>query len=394
MQVPVFAFETILAALILLLTVFLYLLAYTIWNRKKNEYWENYRVKLEDHFLPLILDYLDGQESRDEIIRQLTKNSREIRYFLNILDGLGELLDGEQKANLDKLISHKFFYSYYKTLLFSFFKSDQMKACIYFANLGSLDPETEKRLIKVCRTRQLDLTYAATKALQASKEIGIRTTALQQFLSRNTSSRLMLVELLHKYYRPELEQRDEVLAMLGDMLERESISPREKNVIILFIANQGYYEYGPVLLRYFRDLPMAPQNLPLLRALAEAMGKLRVDEASDQLRECALSSDLDLQIASIESLAAIDEKNMNFLADLLFWVDFPVRKKIIQLLTDEVHGNKDAVNYFLEKSSKIVTTYKKKLPVSADSSSLDMLRQVQSATEGIKIMLSKNNNFT
>lgn len=384
-------YNTLISLIVLLTVIFVFVLSYTFWTRKKNKYWKRYEKKFRDYFLPMLFSFVEKEpdkEDADELIHKLTKRTEDISFFLELLDEMAKLLKGEDREKLNLLIEHPMFYQFYRKKLFSFFLQNKLLACLYFENMSSIDDRVSARLVTISRSGNLKLAFGATKALQASDNIIVRRNALINFLKREDISELMVSELLHSFHREGLKYQEVIAGALKDILIESGISADKKKVIVLYFAYENIFEEAEFLMEFLKKLQYSIAKAPLIRGLVEALGTLHVTEAAPIIREYMKIQDVELRQKCAKSLGLLGgEENLAFLTKMLVTIEFPVRKTILQILVENSDLGHMFIKEFLDTNRELYERIHQKGIRPEDLKEVDY--NIYSTVEGIKIMLSK-----
>lgn len=367
-------------------------LVYIFWTRERAKYWHRYKRKFRDSFTQHIFGFLEDEEAEARtVINRLAKQTRDITFFLELLDELTEMVKGDMRERLNELIEDELFYSFYKRKLFSVFGKNQLIACIYFSHLSNIDDEdVVKRLNAISLSRKVKLSFAAAKALQSSRDIIIRKKALVQFLQNNQASELMITELLYLFYKEDEELRDLTGEALVDILNQNEISADEKNVVVLFIAHHRYLEHADTLYEYLKQVKPTEENQLLAGALIKALAELHFTEASPLIQSYLTDGTTDLQITCVKALGSLGgEENLIFLANHLVQVSFSVQKEIIkQLILHSTPGHQILFN-FVENCLGFIPQVHKQ--ISSAEERRQMIQRIKSSALCIRSMLPANN---
>lgn len=373
---------------VLLFVVLIGLLTYIFWAREKEKYWNRYRRKFRDSFMPMIFTFLEEDKDPDFIISRLTRRTQDLRFFLELLDELEEVIRGGDREKLSLLIHHELFYSFYKKNIFSIFRRDKIIACIYFEHLDTIDDRVKARLVKISQSHDIILSFAATKALQASENITIRKNALIRFLSKEETSELMIYELLHFFYREQSDSRQTIAKAFFDLLNQKKISPDKKGIIVLYIAQQGYYEYGEFLHGYLEKIQLIERKKPFIIGIVKALGQLQVTDASPLIREVCNRADGDLQKVCVEALGMLGGKdNLSFLINRLLQVPVATRKSIIRALVRYPTLGHKLVYEFLTTQLKFIRQFKAEKHPPKELK--EVIQKIHNTAMGIRIMLPR-----
>ena len=84
------ALQSLIGITVFLGLLFFFLLGYTFWTRKKQQYWNQYDQKFRDYFFSIILDYAEQSNPKldaDEIIKKISKRTKDYSFFIKLLNG-------------------------------------------------------------------------------------------------------------------------------------------------------------------------------------------------------------------------------------------------------------------------------------------------------------------
>lgn len=385
------SYQTLLVLVILLILTFLFLLGYTFWTRAKKAYWKRYKIKFRDYFYPILFTFIEegsNSSDADQVISKLTKRTKDIAFFLELLNEMTEILRGEEREQLNLLINHELFYNFYREHIFSFSRQKQLIATVYFEKNGVIDDQVCERLLKLSKSKNTKLAYGASKALQGSDNLDVRRKALVQFIKREDASDLMAGELLHLFYHSGIHRHEVIGKALKEILLLKNVPPAKKKIIILYIAQQNYYEFSDFLLQYLKKLLKSTEKAPLMTGLIRALGQLHAEEAAPVIKKYTTSQDLEVRLACVEALSMLGgTENLTFLTSLLLDIEFSVRKKIIEILVQHPGLGHKLLNQFLISNQQFITRYRKlKHP---PEELQNVVQKIYSIALGIKILLSK-----
>lgn len=381
-------YHTVVFLVVSLVVVFLFLLSYTFWTRTKKRYWKRYESKFRTYFLPLLFEFTEEATDPDEadvIIGKLTKRSKDIGFFLELLNELTEILKGEELEKLNWIIRHPLFFEFYTKKLFSFSIENQLLACIYFGKSSFEDDQIITRLNALSRSGNTKLAYGATKTLQSSVAIEVRKNALIRFMKRSDCSDLMAGEIIHLFYREGFELHEESTRELKNILLRNDIPNDRKKIIIIYFSQQNFFEYSLFLLDYLRDLSYSAETKPLILSLLQALGNLEVTDAESVIRSFTKSGDGDIRLASIKALSQLGgDANLVFIYRLISDIDFSVRKKVIEILVQHPKSGHRLLEKFIYNQPQLVN----QIAVLKNPSikQVEIVRKISSITTGIRIL--------
>lgn len=376
---------------VILVFTFLLLLFYTFWTRKKKAYWKRYEDKFRKYFLPLIFDFTENAadpSEADQLVKKLTKRSKDIGYFLRLLDELTEIVNGDEVEKLNWIIRHPLFFRFYWRKLFSRSFENQLLACIYFKKSGFEQREITARLVRLSLSRNIKLVYGASQALQSSPDMRVRKSTLIRFFKRDDTTDLMAGELVHLFYREGLDHHEKTTKELKNILLRRDVPNERKKIIIVYFAQQNFFEYSFFLLKYLKKLSFNEKNKTLILSLIQAIGTFEVTEAMDILRFYARVEDPQIRFESVSALNQLDgEDNLAFICSLLSDIDFSVRKKVIEILVQQTETGHRLLESFMYNHLKLVHQIATLDKPSARH--LDIVRKISSITTGIRVLSAK-----
>lgn len=371
----------------LLLTTFLYLLVYTFWTRAKKKYWSRYKVKFRAMFMPLILDYIETanrQSDADDVIKKLTRRNEDIVLFLEILDEITEILNGDDRKKLNWLIKHALFDRFYRKKLYSNSVNAQLLACVYYSKSGYLNRKMTVRLISLISSRNTKVAYASAKVLQNSTNEYIRLNTLKSFFKRPDASSMMIGELLHLFH----QNADKIYQMSGILLKQlllqKDIPKDRKQLVIDYIAYHNLYEYSLFLRNYLQTVLYRFENKSLIVSLIDALGELRVKEAGTLIRSYSTIQNAEIRICCVEALNQLGgSDNLSFITGMLLDIEFDVRKRIIQTLVQDPDNGHLLLEKFMLTYLKFVSkVWTSELP---PNDMLVFINKLRSITTGIRI---------
>ena len=384
------AYQTVLVLVVLLILTFILLLSYTFWTRIKKGYWHRYREKFRKSFSAKLFRFVEEAESpsdADVLIKSLTKRTKDISFFLELITEMSDLLRGDDHKKLDWLIDHSMFYKFYKKKLFAASKQKQMLACIYFGSCGHIEEGVAARLTQLSKSRNLKLAYGATKALQQTENIEDRKIALVRFMKRPDVSNLMIGELLHIFHRDEIELHLQTGEALKRILLNDKIPAKIKQVVVHYFAHQNYYEYGHFLLECLNEIKLHTKNRPLIIGLIESLGSLRVEEAGSLIQSYALVDDIEIKIACIDALNMLGGSvNLSYLHNMIMDFEFEVRKRIIEVLVQHPDEGHKLLQQFMHAHLKFIDNISENGNPSEEL--LQYIYKINAVTTGIRIMSS------
>jgi len=381
-------FHIVLVLFCCLVGVFIALTSYTFWTRARHSLWDRYRNKFRGIYLSELLHFVDvaeQPEDADNVIRKVRKRTRDLVYFLELIGELSEVLTGDESEKLGWLVNHPLFNTFYKRKLMTRSVKKQLLSCLYFEKCGVNDDKVTHRLVKLSRSENVKLAYAATKALQSSDKLSIREDALFRFLRRSDPSDLMVGELIHLFHRDGQEHHTITSSALKDMLLRDEIPPVRKKIIVIYFTEQNFYEFSDFLFDYLKHLTYSQTTKPLIISLIRALGVLEVVESAGLLKRLAKVKDADVRLASIRALSNMgDEDHLKFIQKRITDMEFEIRKEVIDILVrNPGPGHQHLQKIMLQILYYISGVRKKDRPSGKE---LNKVKNLNSITTGIRIL--------
>ena len=355
------AIHTLIGLIVALLLLFIFLLGYTYWTRRKIQYWDRYEQKFRNYFFSILLDYAenpDPQLSANVIIKKISRRSKDYSFFIQLLNELDNLLDGSERERLNNLIEHPLFAEFYEQKLFEYSTNSKIYACLYFQNSGNLNSRVLSKLVIISRSRNLKLAFAATKALQSVDQWSTRKKALLRFFRRDDISELMISELLHVFDSGNIEDRRNVGKRFKELLLTD-IDSYAKSIIVRYMGFQQFHMCSEFLYQYLKRIHYNVKKTILIRALIIALGELYHTESASIIRHYTKPGNhISIRLAGVKALSTFGgSENLSFLLDNLLDAPFSVRKAIInefvmgdelklQLFTNLVHNMLQSIRNF------------------------------------------------
>ncbi|WP_116033551.1 HEAT repeat domain-containing protein [Rhodohalobacter sp. SW132] len=384
-------FHIVLVLLCCLILVFIALVSYTFWTRARNQLWNRYRDKFRDLYLTELFHFVETAkqpEDAEKLLARVKKRTRDLVYFLELIEELSDIMKGEENEKLVWLIKRPLFHSFYSRKIFSRSGKNQLLSCLYFEKCGVDDERVTGRLNTLSQSGNVKLAYAATKALQSSGDISVRESALIRFLKRNDASSLMFGELIHIFYR-DGEKLHAITSMsLKEMLARNDLPPDRKRIIVIYFAEQNFYEYSEFLYEYFKKLTLSKTTKPLIIALIKALGELEILESSSDLMKYARNRDPEVRLASIKALNHMGEtEHLQFIQKRIIDMEFEIRKEVIEILVQHPGTGHTLLQNILLQIMYYINNIR--LVQNPSGKELNKVKVINSITTGIRILTNK-----
>lgn len=354
------------------------------------QYWDRYEQKFRDYFFSLLLDYAENsnpQLSSDKVIKKITRRSKDYSFFIQLLNELDNLLDGEERERLSNLIEHPLFAEFYEQKLFEISTNSKIYACLYFQNISNQSSRVQAKLISIGQSHNLKLAFAATKALQSAEEWPTRKKALLRFFRRNDISDLMISELLHRFDTDNIEDRSQLSQSLKALLLTD-LDPYTKSIIIRYMGFQQFHGCSEFLHQYLKRIHYSTQKIVLIRALIIALGELyHPDSASIIQAYTRKENDISIRLAGVKTLSTFGKsENLSFLLDTLLEAPFSMRKAIIN---EFVMGDQQKLRLFTNFIRQTLQSIKSiQAQGQLDGQINSFLDSIFEITSGVKIALN------
>lgn len=273
-QVPVFdssvqmlwIITVILAALTLLLFISSIIARTRHWTHEQLV--KTYQNK---HF-PMILEYLEGERTEEEIENKFRGQGIEFSVFEEIIFEMLENLEGEDADKLRQLLYLSPIFDYHFQQLNSSDNVERIKACNYFSYVRLINYKVIKRLQVLLSSENKMLVFSAASALMASSDTDIRKEALRAVAEKSHFSRMALLEMVYKFHNYEEEQMKEEGTALLNLIDDEAIPPKSAAVIIEGASEIGYQNLLPYLVSKLDSTTSRWRHPEVLKALIKAQG--------------------------------------------------------------------------------------------------------------------------
>ncbi|NGP75687.1 HEAT repeat domain-containing protein [Balneolaceae bacterium YR4-1] len=246
------------------------------------------------HF-PLILEYLDGERTEEEIENSFRGEGIEFSVFEDIIFEMLENLEGEDAQKLRQLLYLSPIFNYHFQQLNSSDNVELIKACNYFSYVRLVNYKVIKKLQALLSSENKMLVFSAASALMASKEVGIRKEALRVVAGKEHYSRMALLEMVYNFHDNDEEQLQEEGRALLDLIEDENIPPKSAAVIIEGASEIGYQNLLSFLLGKLNSTAKRWRHPDVLKALIKAQGDYYNSEALPLIKKFVDHTDSDIR---------------------------------------------------------------------------------------------------
>lgn len=322
-EIPVFVLWVVTLTLILL-TVILFLASLV--TRARHRRYEKKVEAYSEHIYPLILQYLEGEMSKEAVQDRMSGKGLEYSVFENIIFDMLENLEGNEVRKLQKLLYLQPIFDYHLEQLRSNNTINRIKACNYFSYVRLINYRILNQLMGMLFSPNPMLAFSAASALMASKECSIRAEALRAIARRPHISGMALLEIFYKFHFEQDDQLDEEGAELLKLIDDVNIPPDNLAMMINGISEIGYHQLaGPFLEKLKSDHDR--WNRPnVLGALIRALGTYFNLEAAPVVRQYIYHDHTQVRKAAAETLGIFGQKeDLKALYNMLYDDNFQVK---------------------------------------------------------------------
>lgn len=271
-----FLLDAISVFTIVLLSLFFGLFAYRLFKLRKQRVLQDVRGTIEER----VLAYLDGQQSRGELIESIIKNSFYIPLFVDICIDLLNSLEGEMEDRIKELLETTELQTYYKEKLYSGNNEKIVESLFFFKQCRQASPESIDAIYTLISSKNEHIAIAAALALIDSKHVDIQLRAFEKVCQRVDITGLAILEMM--LYLSETDQDD--FDKQGDRIVRMIKSPlipfQNKTSLIISMGSVGFHAQAPELLDLLKghfNRSEGP-NVKFVCSIIEALGMLSYEQ--------------------------------------------------------------------------------------------------------------------
>ncbi|MGK7370728.1 MAG: HEAT repeat domain-containing protein [Candidatus Halalkalibacterium sp. M3_1C_030] len=277
------------------------------------------------HF-PLILEYLDGEITEEEIEKEFRGQGIEFSVFEEIIFEMLENLEGNEADKLRQLLYLEPIFNYHFQQLNSSDKVECIKACNYFSHVRLINYKVIKKLQALLSSENKMLVFSAASALMASQEVDIRAKALRVVAEQAHYSRMALLEMVYKFHNTEEEQMQEEGEALKNLIDDDDIPPKSASVLIEGASELGYQSLLPFFLSKLESTEQRWKHPEILRALIKAQGDFYNSGAFPLIEKYIDHADSEVRKSIAYALGKFgDDKSLKGLYRLLHDRDYEVK---------------------------------------------------------------------
>lgn len=273
-QVPVFDSSVELLWIVTLILVALTLLLFLASIIARTRHWTHEQLvkTYQNKHFPLILEYLDGEITEEEIEKKFKGQGIEFSVFEEIIFEMLENLEGNETDKLRQLLYLSPIFNYHLQQLNSSDNVERIKACNYFSHVRLVNYKVIKRLQALLSSENKMLVFSAASALMASNDVNIRAMALRVVAEQAHYSRMALLEMVYNFHNSEDEQMQEEGEALKKLIDDENIPPKSASVLIEGASELGYQSLLPFFVSKLESTEQRWRDPKILQALIKAQG--------------------------------------------------------------------------------------------------------------------------
>ncbi|MEX0845753.1 MAG: HEAT repeat domain-containing protein [Balneolaceae bacterium] len=292
------------------------------WTKKVKQY--------KKDLLPPVLEYLEEGGDISNLEKYFHNDKSEYYAFVKIVTNLLSQLEGPDADRLQELLYLDPIFDHYYKLLNSRNDIDRVKACIYFSHVRLVNYKVIKKLEEFLNSSNMMLVFSAATALMGSEDVKIRAEALNSVAKMKGISDMALLELFHKFHSGEDDQLESEGEVLKEVISNPSITPENRALLILGVAERGYYNMVEFLLDKLKKPIEIWDNPDVLHALIKAQGEFYNVSSVDTIRQYLTHEHPKVVIAAIEELSDYgSEKDLTTYHTLLTHADNEVRQAAV-----------------------------------------------------------------
>lgn len=319
-QVPVFDSSVQLLWIITLILVALTLLLFLASIVARTRHWTHEQLvkTYQNKHFPLILDYLDGEITEEEIEEEFRGQGIEFSVFEDIIFEMLGNLEGAEADKLRQLLYLDPIFNYHFQQLNSSDNVECIKACNYFSHVRLINFKVIKKLQALLSSENKMLVFSAASALMASKEVDIRVRALRTVAEQEHYSRMALLEMVYNFHNNEEEQMNLEGEALKNLINDDNIPPKSASVLIEGASELGYQSLLPFFVSKLESTKQRWQHPEVLRALIKAQGDFYNSSASRLINNFVTHYDSEVRKSTAYTLGRFgDEESLKALYRLL-----------------------------------------------------------------------------
>jgi hypothetical protein len=326
--VPVFDSSVKLLWIITLILVALTLLLFLASIIARTRHWTHEQLvkTYQNKHFPLILKFLEGEITEEEIEEKFRGQGIEFSVFEDIIFEMLENLEGEDADKLRQLLYLSPIFNYHFQQLNSSDTVECIKACNYFSYVRLVNYKVLKKLQALLSVENKMLVFSAASALMASNEVAIREKALRTVAAKAHYSRMALLEMVYNFHNAEDEQMKGEGEALLNLIDDEAIPPKSSAVIIEGASEIGYQNLLSFLVGKLESTTLQWRHPDVLKALIKAQGDYYNLETFLLIKRFADHSDKEVRKAVAYTLGKFgDPDSLKTLYEMLHDPEYEVK---------------------------------------------------------------------
>jgi len=331
--------------ILFVLTLILFLASVT--TRVRHWTYDKLTETYQEKWYPIILSYIDGGISSEEVEEKFDKGGLEYAVFEKIIFEMMENLKGEEVPKLQELLYLPPIFDHHFEQLKSGSAATRIKACNYFSYIRLINYRIIEKLVSFLDSDSSMLAFSAASALTASKKVNIRARALRAITETPKYSRMAILEMIYKFHSKQQGQLEEESKRLKKLIKSKEVPPENVGILIEGAIELGYQNLLPFFFEKLQSTRYRWRNPPVLKALIKAQGDFFNVEAAELIRKFANHADPKVRKAVVEALSKLGGKeDLDVIYRLLDDDDFEVKYTAVKALDE----NGEAGQKLLKKS--------------------------------------------
>ncbi len=332
--------------LVLLVLTFILFFA-SIVARTRHWTHEQLEKTYQNKHYPLILEYLGGEITEEEIEDTFRGEGVEFAVFEDIIFEMLENLEGEDADKLRKLLYLSPIFNYHFNQLNASDDVECIKACNYFSYVKLVNYKVIQKLLDFLSSENKMLVFSAASALMASNDVDIREKALNEVARKSHYSRMALLEMVYNFHNYGEEQMGAEARVLQKLMDDEEVSPKSAAVLIEGASELGYQQLLPFLLGKLKSTQSRWRHPDILKALIRAQGTYYNFEALPYVKKFISHSNPEVRKAAAFAFGRFgDKESLQELYRLLQDREYEVKVAAAKAL----HENGEEGQAWLQKS--------------------------------------------
>lgn len=319
--------------ILLVLTIFLFVS--TLIARARYRSQERTVAQLNEKFYPIILQYVDGEITLQELKSAFTGSGREYEIFEDIIFEMLESVRGPESERLRSLLYLNPVFKHHFRQLKSRKTANRIKACHYFSYLKLVNSQVIEKLFSFLSSDKSMLVFSAASALMGSPKVEIRSRALSAIAQRPNFSAMALLEMTYKFRNSHDDQQEEEAAALKKIILNQEMPAKSLSILIKGASELGYQELVPVFQNKLYANGIRWKNYQVLQALIKAQGEFFNVEGVSVIKRYHRHKNPEVRQAVAQALGMMGgEDNLLIVQSMLEDENFEVKLAAVKALQE------------------------------------------------------------